>query len=316
MLVATAALCAISTVSHAEGETIAVLTKNQTNPFFQSVRVGADLAAASLKAKVVHYIPTKPDSIPEQMSQVEDLIVQKPDAIAMIPVDYKAMVPGVEMINDADIPLVNINDRFAGGESLAFIGSNDYNLGLETGRALLKKLGKGNVVILEGVKGSLSNVDRLRGLNDALKEFPNVKLIDSQPANFQRLQALQVMENLLQAHQQIDAVMAANDAMAIGAVEALDGANRKALVIGINGTDEAINAVKSGKLFATGDYGGFQQGCIGVTMAVRALRGEPLIKDIVMKTTVIDANNYADFSTPLQERKCPTWEEIENIAKK
>ena len=86
----------------ADGETIAVFTKNQTNPYFQAVRVGADAAAKVLHAKVLHYIPTKPDSIPEQMSQVEDVIVKKPDAIVFTPVDYKALVPGVEKINAAE----------------------------------------------------------------------------------------------------------------------------------------------------------------------------------------------------------------------
>ena len=94
-----------------------MFTKNQTNPYFQTVRVGADTAAKALKAKVIQYVPTKPDSIPEQLSQVEDVIVKKPDAIVFIPVDYKALVPAVEKINAANIPVVNITDRIAGGKS-------------------------------------------------------------------------------------------------------------------------------------------------------------------------------------------------------
>ena len=71
----------VSTAAWADGETIAVFTKNQTNPYFQAVRVGADAAAKALNVKTLHYIPTKPDSIPEQMSQIEDVVVKKPDAI-------------------------------------------------------------------------------------------------------------------------------------------------------------------------------------------------------------------------------------------
>ena len=77
-------------LARADGETIAVFTKNQTNPFFQNVRVGAENAAKQLGAKVIQYVPTKPDSIPEQMSQVEDVIVKKPNAIVFTPVDYKS----------------------------------------------------------------------------------------------------------------------------------------------------------------------------------------------------------------------------------
>ncbi len=218
---------ALTTQAYADGETIAVFTKNQTNPFFQTVRVGANNMAKTLNAKTLQYIPTKPDSIPEQLSQIEDVVVKKPSAIVFTPVDYKAMVPGVEKINEANIPVVNITDRSAGGKFVSFIGADDYSLGLETARFLLKTLGgKGNIVIIEGVKGSLTNVDRVRGFNDALKENPGAKLLASQPGNYQRLQALQVMENLMQSNSQIDGVLAANDAMAVGAIEALDGANR------------------------------------------------------------------------------------------
>jgi ribose transport system substrate-binding protein len=314
-LLLTGSLALAATGALADGETIAVFTKNQTNPYFQTVRVGADNAAKALKARTVHYIPTKPDSIPEQLSQIEDVVVKKPDAIVFIPVDYKAMVPGVEKINDAKIPVVNVTDRSSGGQFLGFIGADDYNLGLETGRYMLKALGgKGNVVIIEGVKGSLTSIDRVRGFNDAIKEFKDVKLLASQPANYQRLQALQVMENLMQSHPKIDGIMAANDAMAIGAIEALDGANRKAQVIGINGTKEAVDAIKSGKLLASGDYNGFLQGCIGTMVAIRALRKETIVDEVVLKPTVVDKNNYGPYDQPVEARSCPPWSEAAAMA--
>src|SRR6201984_3565415 len=287
------AAATIATAAWADGETIAVFTKNQTNPYFQTVRVGADAAAKALNAKTLHYIPTKPDSIPEQLSQIEDVVVKKPSAIVFIPVDYKAMVPGVEKINDAKIPVVNITDRAASGQFVSFVGADDYSLGLETARYLLKTLGgKGTVVIIEGVKGSLTNIDRVRGFNDALKENPGAKLLASQPGNYQRLQALQVMENLMQSNSQIDGVLAANDDMAIGAIEALDGANRKAQVIGINGTKEAVDAIKTCKLPPSGDYNGFSQGGLGTMMAIRTLRDQPIIKEIMLKPTIITKDNF------------------------
>lgn len=299
----------------ADGETIAIFTKNQTNPYFQALRVGAEQAVKAMGAKPVHYIPTKADSIPEQLSQIEDVIVRKPSAIVFVPVDYKAMVPGVEKINDAKIPIVNVTDRSAGGDFLAFVGADDYSLGLETGRYLLKAMGgQGNVVILEGVKGSLTSIDRVRGFNDALKEFKDVKLVASQPANYQRLQALQVMENLIQSHPRIDGVMAANDAMATGAIEALDGANRSAKIIGINGTKEAVDAIKSDKLLASGDYNGFLQGCIGAMIAVRALRKEPIVGEIVLKPTVVEKANYESYDKPVEQRTCPEWREAAALA--
>jgi ribose transport system substrate-binding protein len=299
--------------AHADGETIAVFTKNQTNPYFQAVRLGSEAAAKSLGAKVIQYVPTKPDSIPEQLSQVEDVIVKRPDAIVFIPVDYKALVPAVEKINATNIPVTNITDRSAGGNFVAYVGADDYSIGLATARALLKAMtGKGNVVILEGVKGSLTNTDRVRGFNDALKEYPAVKLLASQPGNYQRLQALQVMENLMQSFPTIDGVLAANDPMAVGAIEALDGANRKALVVGINGSKEAVDMIKSGKLLASGDFNGFIQGCIGTEIAVRNLRKQSTPKEVILKPIVIDKSNYQSYETPVEQRTCP---KVEDVAK-
>lgn len=301
--------------AQSSSERIAVFTKNQTNPYFQVVRAGADSAARQMKAEVVHYIPTKPDSIPEQTSQIDDVIVKKPNAVVLIPVNYKAMGASVEKLNKVGIPVVTVTDRTETGKVVSFVGASDYELGLTTGRYLIQKMNKkGNVVILEGVKGSLTSSDRVRGFMDALKENPNVKLLASQPANFLRLQALQVTENLLQTHQYVDAVMAANDAMASGAIEALEAAGRQAMVIGINGTQEAVDAVKAGKMLATGDYKGYLQGCVGVMAAVRSIRNLSVPSEIVFKPTVIDKSNYSLIDVPLNRRNCPSWDESLKIA--
>ena len=308
----TAALVALSSsAALAEGESIAVFTKNLTNPYFQAVRVGTETAAKKLGVNVIQYVPTKPDSIPEQLSQVEDVIVKKPNAIVFIPVDYKALVPAVEKINAAKIPVTNITDRSAAGDFVAFVGADDYSIGLAVGKRLLDAMGgKGNVIILEGVKGSLTSTNRVRGFNDALKEYPNVKLLASQPGNFQRLNALQVVENLMQSFPQIDGVLAANDPMAVGAIEALEAANRKALAVGINGSKEAVDLIKSGKLLASGDFNGFIQGCIGTEIAVRNLRKQSTPKEVMLKPIVVDKTNYAPYEVPVEQRTCPTLEQV------
>ena len=295
----------------ADGETIAVLTKNQTNPFFQAERIGAAMAAGELHAKVLQYVPTQPDSIPEQMSQIDDVVTKKPDAIVMVPVDYKAMVAGVQKINDAKIPVVNVTDRSAGGNFVAFVGADDYSIAKATGETLLKEIGgKGDVIIIEGVRGAATAQDRLRGFKDAIAEFPSVKLVDSQPGNYQRLQAMQVMENLLQSNPDVAGVMAANDAMAIGAMDALADASSKAQIVGINGTKEAVDAIKAGKMLATGDYNGFVQGCIGTAIAIRYLRHEPVPKKVTQPSVVVTRANIGPYDVPVDQRKCPAWDQI------
>jgi ribose transport system substrate-binding protein len=305
------AMCALPLVAQAQsGEKIAVFTKNLTNPFFQVVRYGADSAARQMGAVVQHYVPTKPDSIPEQLSQIDDVVIKKPNAVVFTPVNFTAMGAGIQKMNEAGIPVVNLTDRAETGKFVSYVGSSDYELGRATGRYLLKAIGgKGGVVILEGVKGSMNSSERVRGFNDAVKEFPQVKLLASQPGNFQRLQGLQVMENLMQTHAQIDGVMAANDAMGSGAIEALEGANRKALVVGINGTKEAVDAIKAGKMLATGDYNGFLQGCVGTMVAIRELRKLPVPKEVIFKASVIDKSNYQAADVPADKLVCPKWEE-------
>lgn len=311
-LIASAALCAaLLSCARAKTERIAVFTKNQTNPYFQSVRLGADRAARQMNVDVVHYVPTKPDSIPEQMSQIEDVITKRPEGVVFVPVDSKAMVPGVQRMNAAKVPVVNIIDPSAGGEFVSFIGCDEYDIAVNTARYLFKKLdGKGDVVIIEGVGGSVNSVNRVRGFRKALEEFPGVRLLASQPGNFQRLQALQVTENLLQAYQQIDGVLAANDSMAMGAIEALDSANRKALVVSINATTEAIDAIKAGKLLASGDCNGHLLGCLGVMAAVRHSRSLPVPREWNYPATVIDSANYHGADVREQDRECPSWESL------
>jgi len=296
---------------YADGEKIAVFTKNQTNPYFTMLRMGAENAAKQMNARVTQYVPTRPDSIPDQMSQIEDAITKRPDAVLFAPVDFKAMGPGVAKLNAANIPVVNITDKVEKGQIVTFVGVDDYSVGLATARTLFKKMnGAGGIIILEGVRGVLTSSERLRGFQAALKEFPGINLLAAQPANYQRLMALQVTENLLQSHPNIAGVLAANDAMALGALEAFDGANRKVFAVGINGTKEAMDAIKAGRLLASGDNNGYIQGCIGTMAAIRALRKLPVPKEVVFPAVVIDSASYKTYDIPDAQRTCPKWEAI------
>src|SRR5206468_8188448 len=145
-------------VLHADNERVAVFTKNQTNPYFTMLRMGAENAAKQMNARVTQYVPTRPDSIPDQMSQIEDAITKRPDAVVFVPVDFKAMSPGVLKLNAAKIPVVNVTDKIEKGQIVSFVGVDDYSVGLATARALFRKMnGTGGVIILEGVRGVLTS---------------------------------------------------------------------------------------------------------------------------------------------------------------
>ena len=299
-------------LASAAGERLAAFYKNQVDPHFALVRAGVEAAARDMGAgPVTHYAPTRPNNLAEQLSEIEDVTVKKPDAILFMAVDPRGVVPAIEKVNAAGIPLVNYNDRVRGGKFVSYVAADDYNLGLDAGRYLIKALGgKGNVVIIEGVKGSTTSDDRVRGFNKAIEENPGVKLLASQPANYQRLQALQVMENLIQSNPSIDGVMAAADVMAFGAIEALEAAGKKTTrVVGIGGVPESIEAIKAGRLLATAEFNGYKMGCLATMAALRSLRKEAVPDTIVIKGIVIDKTTTGPFEVPAEKRTCPKWED-------
>jgi ribose transport system substrate-binding protein len=190
------------------------------------------------------------------------------------------------------------------------VGLDDYSVGLATAVSVQEDERLWRHHHPRGRPRRADELERLRGFKKALEEFPNVKLLASQPANYQRLAALTVTENLIQRHPNVNGVLAANDSMALGALEAFDGANRKVLAVGINGTKEAMDAIKTGRLLASGDNNGFVQGCVGTMAAIRRLRNLPVPKEVVFPATVIDNTNYKTYDILDSQRTCPKWETV------
>src|SRR5262249_22085906 len=173
--------------SPAAGETIGVFTKSAGNPIARAVRAGADAVAKANGITVTHYIPTSPDNVPQQQFLIEEGVRAKHDAVLLTPVDIKAMVPSVQKLNAAGIPVINVSDRLTGGDVVAFVGTDDYGIAIDTARTLLKAMGgKGNLIVLEGPDTVPTAVGRLRGFRDALKEFPEVKVVLSKNAMYAR----------------------------------------------------------------------------------------------------------------------------------
>jgi ribose transport system substrate-binding protein len=304
------ALC-IGGQSRAHGETIAVFTKNQ-GPIFAALRAGAAVAAKNLGVQLVNYVPSTADSVAEQNKLVDDAIKDKPDAIVFVPVKFTEADSAVKKINAAQIPLINANEPLVNASIVGYVGTNDVSLARETGRYLLKAMnGNGSVVILDGPDKSFSAEGRGRGYRDVIKEFPGVKLLDGKMANYQRAEGKKVMAAFLSKFTHVDGVLAANDPMAMGAVDALKAANRNASVVGINASREVMDLIKSGDVLGSGDYDTFAQGCLAVEMAVRAIRKENVPQELILKPTVIDKTNYAPFDQPLDKRECPTLTNVD-----
>lgn len=291
-------------------ETIATFTRNPANPILRGVRIGSEIAARSAGAEIVHYIP-RGESEAEQLGLIDEVIRNKPDAVVLAPFDPMAMVPAVDKLNAAGIPVTNVNERLTGGKIVAYVGTDDYQLALTTARYLFGAMGKkGNVVILEGPDNLPTSIARVKAYNDVLKEYPDVKLLASKSANYARTPAKEAVRSFLRLYPQITGVLAANDPMAIGAVEALKAAKRKALVVGINASREIIDLVKSGDILGSGDYNGFVQGCLATNIAISNLRKQPTPQEIDLKAVVMDKSNYQDYEVPMQQRNCPSLDSV------
>src|SRR6202140_1252782 len=231
-----------------EKMTIAVFTKNLTNPAYEAFRIAADQIAHSTGARILHFVPKQPDNVDEQKAMVEQVLKDRPDAVIFIPVDDAAMIDSVKKLNEAKIPVVLVSNPLP-GQFVTYVGADDYEIGYREARYLFEKLGgKGKIVIIEGTPAAPTNRERVRGYKRALAEFPGIEVLGSGNGNYQQPDAKRVMERFLGDHPQIDAVLSANDGMALGALEALNDANRTAIVVGINGILPAVKLIESGAL--------------------------------------------------------------------
>jgi ribose transport system substrate-binding protein len=291
--------------------TLAVFTKNRTNDAYAAARLGSERTAARLGARVVHYVPQRPDDIEQQIVLVGQAIAARPDAVLFVPVHDTAMNGSVRKLNDAGIPIVNLLNRLTEGRFVTFVGSDDYRIGHDIAARLFQHLGgKGDIVVLEGVPGAVTSRDRVRGFHDALVQWPGIRVAASRAANYQQETARRVMAELLPGLPRLDGILSANDVMSLGAIEALEAAGRSAAVVGVNALPDAITAIKRGKLLATVDFDALKIACIAAEAAIRHLRGQPVPNDIELPVQIVDAANCQPWDRPLEERECPRWEDV------
>jgi ribose transport system substrate-binding protein len=290
--------------------TIAVFTKNTTNPAYEAFRIAADQVARAAGARIVHYVPRQPDNVDEQKAMVEQAIKDGPDAVVFIPVDDVAMIASVKQLNDAKIPVVLASNPLP-GHFVTFVGADDLEIGYREARYLFEHLGgKGKIVVIEGTPAAPTNRERVRGYKRAYGEYPGIQVLASGVGNYQQPDARRVMETFLKDFSEIDAVLSANDGMALGALEALKEASRTAVVIGINGILPAVKLIETGAILASVDFNMFKIGCTATRAALRHLKGEKLLDKIMLPAEIIDRTNYKAWLVPVEQRSCPEWSEV------
>lgn len=234
----------------------------------------------------------------KQLQQVETFISQKVDAIIMQPQEQEACSPAIDKAKAAGIPIINCNSLTI-TEPDAYVGSNDSESAEIAMTYIAEQLGgKGNVLMMHGHPGQTAEVKRTEGAMDILAQNPDMTLLDEQTADWDRAEAMTLMENWIQAYgDQINAVFCQNDEMALGALNALVQAGKKdnVLVVGVDAIGDALQSVKDGKMDATvyQDCKGQAEGAIEA--AYKLAKGESVEKEILIPFILVTTENVDEY---------------------
>ncbi|MGL5933492.1 MAG: ribose ABC transporter substrate-binding protein RbsB [Cetobacterium sp.] len=258
-----------------EAAKIGFVVSTQDNPFFVTLKEGAVSAAKEMGHEIV--VLDSQNDPSKELGNVEDLLINKIDVLLINPTDSDAVISSVKAANRRKVPVITLDRASNGGKVVAHIASDNVAGGELAGNFIIEKLeGKSvKVVELEGIPGTTAARDRGNGFNKAAAE--KLDIVAKQAADFDRTKGLNVMENILQGQSEINAVFAHNDEMALGALRAIEAAgNKDILIVGFDATEDAVKAVKDGKLAATVAQKPAEIGAEGVYAADKIIKKESI----------------------------------------
>ncbi|MFJ3336798.1 substrate-binding domain-containing protein [Streptomyces sp. NPDC086766] len=266
------------------------------NPFFVQIRAGAQAEAKKLGVDLT--VTDAQNDASQQANQLQNFTSSGLGAIIVNPVDSDAAGPSVRTAGQAKIPVIAVDRGVNKATTKALVASDNVAGGELAAKTIAQKLGgKGKVVILQGQAGTSAARERAAGFAQGLKDYPGIEVVAQQPADFDRTKGLDVMSNLLQAHPDVQGVIAANDEMALGAVKALGAkAGKSVQVVGFDGTPDGLTAVKHGTLYASVAQQPSQLGRIAVDNALRAVQGRKVATTVKVPVKVVTKQNVAGFS--------------------
>ncbi|KUI27516.1 LacI family transcriptional regulator [Mycobacterium sp. IS-1496] len=212
-----------------------------------------------------------------QASQVDSMINQGVDAIIVVPVQADSLAPQVAQAKAKNIPLVPVNAALDSPDVAASVQPDDVAAGEQEMQMMADRLGgRGNIVILQGPLGQSGEIDRTKGINNVLSRYPDIKVLATDTANWKRDEAVNKMKNWISGFgPQINGVVAENDDMGLGALQALKEAGRNDVpIVGIDGIEDGLNAVKSGEFIGTSLQNGTVELSAGLAVANKLAKGE------------------------------------------
>ncbi|KUN28139.1 transporter [Streptomyces antibioticus] len=285
-----------SGTSEAKSQKIGLSLSTLNNPFFVQIRAGAQAEAKKLGVDLT--VTDAQNDASQQANQLQNFTSEGLGTIIVNAVDSDAVTPAAKGVNKAGIPLVAVDRAVNNADTATLVASDNVAGGKLAAKDLAEKLGgKGKIVVLQGQAGTSASRERGAGFTEGLKAYPGIEVVAKQPADWDRTKGLDVMTNLLQANPDIDGVFAENDEMALGAIKALGSkAGKSVQVIGFDGTEDGLNAVKAGTLYASVAQQPAELGRIAVQNAVKAAEGDKVEKSVMVPVKVVTKENVADFA--------------------
>lgn len=267
-------------------ENIALIVSTLNNPFFVTLKEGAVQKANELGYDLV--VLDSQNNPAKELANVEDTLVKGTKLILINPTDSEAVGNAVLAANKAGIPVITLDRTASKGEVVSHIASDNVAGGKMAGNFIFEKLGaSAKVIQLQGIVGTSASRERGEGFTQSIQEN-NLTLLTAQPADFDRAKGMNVMQNLLTAYPNVQAVFAENDEMALGAMRAIQTAGRNdILVVGFDGTEDGIKSVSRGKLGATVAQQPNDIGAMGIEIADKVIKGEKVATQVPVELRLV-----------------------------
>ncbi len=268
---------------------IGFVPKTLSDPFFVTMYEAAQKQAQASGVELIALAPDRQVDVERQHQILENLVERKVAAIVLAPSGAKEILPAIAKANRAKLPVLVVDSdidhalaKEQGVTTQTYIGSDNVKGGAIAADYLSEFLGSGEVALIEGVPGHASTDDRKAGFLQRLEKYPGLKLVASQTANSERERGYTVAQNIMQSHPRLRAFFAVTDAMALGALEAVDAAGKlsgqrapgpaEIVVVGFDGSKDALDNVKSGRLLGSVAQFPAEMGRLGVKTAVELVR--------------------------------------------
>lgn len=286
--------------NESEKRQIALVMKTLTNPFFVEMEKGARQAETELGIELLVRTGAQETSVDQQINIIETLIEDGVDAIVIAPADSVALIPILKTAQDAGIVIVNIDNRLdpdsmaqVGLTNVPFISVDNVQGGYLSAQHVAGQIEEPTqVAILEGIRSAQNAEDRRAGAVQAFDENDNIEVVASETANWKIDEAYNVTKQIFTDNPEIGAIFAANDMMALGAIQYLEENGRQdVLIASYDALDEAKEAIRAGTMSSTIDQQAARQGYIGVVSANQMLDGEATDTEIFVDVLLVTDGN-------------------------